>query len=161
MQVSLIVAMARNRVIGRDQHLPWHLPQDLRHFRATTLGKPILMGRRTFESLGRPLPGRTNLVLTRDLAWSAPGALVLHSITEALEAAAGRAELVVIGGAEVYRQTLPLAQRIYLTRVQSDIAGDTYFPELDARRWRVSSSAAQPADAQHVYALTFETLERD
>jgi dihydrofolate reductase len=161
MLVSLIVAMARNRVIGVDNHLPWHLPEDLRRFRAATLGKPILMGRRTFESIGRALPGRTNLVLTRARDLSAPGAQSVHSIAEALEAAAGAVELVVIGGAEVYRATLPLARRIYLTRVDADIAGDTYFPELDAVQWGVSTRAAQPADAQHAHALTFETLERD
>src|SRR5580765_6610495 len=123
--VSLIVAMARNGVIGRDNALPWRLAEDLRRFKAATLGKPILMGRKTFESIGHALPGRTNLVLTRDARWTAPGAVVVHSVEAALAAAQGAAELVVIGGAEVYRLVMPFARRIYLTHVHADVPGDT------------------------------------
>ena len=158
--VSLIVAMARNGVIGREQALPWRLPEDLKRFRAFTLGKPILMGRKTYDSLGRPLPGRDNLVLTRDRAWSAAGVRVVHSLEEALAAARPSAELVVIGGAQIYRLTLPLAQRLYLTRVHADVPGDTYFPRIDAAEWADVAQSAHPVDDRHAFAITFTTLER-
>lgn len=151
--------MAENGVIGRDNQLPWVLPEDLRRFKAITLGKPILMGRRTFESIGRPLPGRSSLVLTRSSSFQAAGTQIVHSLEEALDAASASAELVVIGGAEVYRAALPLARRIYLTRVQAQVAGDTRFPELPAG-WRHLDRSVWPADARHAYPLTFETLER-
>jgi dihydrofolate reductase len=140
--VALIVAVARNGVIGRDNTLPWRLPADLKHFKATTLGKPIVMGRKTFESLGKPLPGRTNIVITRDRNFAADGAVIVHSLEEALgEAAAvaardGAAEVMVIGGAEIYRQALLLAQTVYYTRVLLDVEGDAFFPELDAGQWQ-------------------------
>jgi len=158
--VSLIVAMAQNGVIGRDNALPWRLPEDLRRFKASTLGKPILMGRKTFESIGRALPGRSNFVLTRDRGWSAPGVAVVHSVEEALAQAAGAAELVAIGGAEIYRLVLPFARRIYLTHVHADVPGDTYFPEFDATQWADVECSMQPADERHAYPVTFVTLER-
>jgi dihydrofolate reductase len=158
--VSLIVAMARNGVIGRDNALPWHLSEDLRRFKAATLGKPILMGRKTFESIGHALPGRTNLVLTRDRAWSAPGAVVVHSVEAALVAAGDAAELVVIGGAEIYRLVMPFARRIYLTHVQADVPGDTYFPDFDPTQWVDVACDERAADEQNAYPVTFLTLER-
>jgi dihydrofolate reductase len=158
--LSLIVARARNGVIGRDNALPWRLPQDLRRFRALTLGKPILMGRRTFESIGRALPGRTNLVLTRDPHWRAPGVLVVHSVAEALALTRASAELVVIGGAEIFRLLLPRAHRMYLTDVHADVPGDTFFPEFDLTQWAAVERRVQPADAHHAHALTFLILER-
>jgi dihydrofolate reductase len=160
MLLSLIVAVARNGVIGRDNHLPWRLPEDLKHFKARTLTKPVLMGRRTFESIGRPLPGRTNLVLTRDLTFQAAGVLGVHSLEQALKAVPNAPELIVIGGAIVYGEALPFAQRIYLTRVNADVTGDAYFPALDAGEWRLTQRAAHPADDRHAHAFTFETLER-
>jgi dihydrofolate reductase len=158
--LSLIVARAQNGVIGRDNALPWRLPQDLKRFRALTLGKPILMGRRTFESIGRALPGRTNLVLTRDRHWHAPGVLVVHSVEEALALTRASAELVVIGGAQIFRLLLPQARRIYLTDVHADIPGDTFFPEIDRTQWADVERHQQPADARHAHPLTFVTLER-
>jgi dihydrofolate reductase len=158
--ISLIVAMAQNGVIGRDNSLPWRLPEDLKRFRAFTLGKPILMGRKTFESLGRPLPGRTNLVLTRARSWSADGVIVVHSVEEALMQAASSDELVVIGGAEIYRLVLPVARRIYLTHVHADVPGDITFPEFDSTQWADVECSSQPADDEHAYPLTFVTLER-
>jgi dihydrofolate reductase len=158
--VSLIVAMAQNGVIGRDNALPWRLPEDLRRFKAATLGKPILMGRKTFQSIGRALPGRLNLVLTRDRDWSAPGAVVVHSMEAALSAAAGAEELVVIGGAEIYRLVMPFARRIYLTHVHADVPGDTYFPAFDPTQWVDVASDRHPADERHAYPVTFITLER-
>ena len=135
--VSLIVAMARNGVIGRGNAMPWHLPVDLKRFKALTLGKPILMGRKTYEAIGRALPGRDNLVLTRARDWHAEGVAVVHSVAEALQRAAASPELAVIGGAEVYRLTLPLAGRIYLTQVLAEVDGDTFsrsFPAASGAR---------------------------
>lgn len=160
MLISLIVAMTRQRVVGRDNQLPWHLPDDLKHFKALTLDKPVLMGRRTFESIGRPLVGRTNLVLTSDPSFSAPGILVLSSIDEVLEAVPRTPELMVIGGATVYQQTLPFARRLYVTWVEGEVQGDTYFPAFDPLQWRSSSRRDQPANERNAYPLTFETFER-
>ena len=158
--VSLIVAMARNGVIGRDNALPWRLSEDLRRFKAATLGKPILMGRKTFESIGHALPGRTNLVLTRDPGWTAPGAVVVHSLEAALAAAAGAAELVVIGGAQIYRLVMPFARRMYLTHVHADVPGDTYFPDFDPTQWLDVECIERAADERNTYPVTFVTLER-
>jgi dihydrofolate reductase len=162
-RVSLIVAVAENGVIGRAGQLPWHLPDDLKRFKALTLGKPMLMGRRTFESIGRPLPGRTSLVLTRAAGWAAPaGALAVHSMDEALAQArrCGAEELAVIGGAEVFHLALPLARRIDLTRVHAEVSGDVHFPQLDPREWREIERMDHPADARHAHAMTFSVLER-
>lgn len=158
--VSLIVAMAQNGIIGRGNALPWRLSEDLKRFKAATLGKPILMGRRTFESIGRALPGRVNLVLTRDRAWSAPGVIVVHSVEEALAQAGAASELMVIGGADVYRQVMPFARRIYLTHVHAEVRGDTYFPAFDPSQWVDVACEARPADEKNEYPVTFLTLER-
>ena len=158
--ISLIVAMAQNGVIGRDNALPWRLPEDLKRFKAFTLGKPILMGRKTFEAIGQPLPGRANLVLTRDREWRAKGVIPVHSVEGALLQTRTCDELVAIGGAEVYRLLLPLARRIYLTHVHADVPGDTYFPAFDPAQWDDIEYRSLPADERHVYPLTFVTLER-
>ena len=161
--IALIVAVAENGVIGRAGQLPWHLPDDLKRFKALTMGKPMLMGRRTFESIGRPLPGRTSLVLTHAAHWAPPpGALAVHSIDEALAEVRQRdaQELAVIGGAEVFRLALPLARRIDLTEVHAKVEGDVYFPQLDPREWRETERVDHPADARHAYAMTFSVLER-
>jgi dihydrofolate reductase len=160
MLVSLVVAMARNHVIGRNNALPWHLPADLKHFKSITLGKPVIMGRRTFESIGKPLPGRTNLVLTRATGWQAPGAITTHSIEEALSSVRDCNEVVGIGGAEIFQRLLPLAGRIYLTRIHADIAGDTWFPPLDPVEWKVTDSVDFRADERNPHDMTFVTLER-
>lgn len=151
--------MARNGVIGRGNAMPWHLPADLKRFKALTLGKPILMGRKTYESIGRALPGRDNLVLTRARDWRAEGVTVVHSVDEALQQAAASAELVVIGGAEVYQLTLPLARRIYLTHVLADVDGDTFFPPFSPSEWRDIECSEHAADERHAYAMSFVTLE--
>jgi dihydrofolate reductase len=158
--VSLIVAMAQNGVIGRENALPWRLPEDLRRFRSFTLGKPILMGRKTFDSIGRPLPGRVNLVLTRDRRWLAAGVTAVHSVEEALTQAGSSEELVAIGGAEIYRLVLPFARRIYLTHVHADVEGDIYFPDFDPTQWADVECSMHPADDDHAYPITFVTLER-
>jgi dihydrofolate reductase len=158
--ISLVVARALNGVIGRDNALPWRLPADLRHFKTLTMGKPMLMGRRTFDSIGRALPGRVNLVLTRDSAWQAPGTVVVHSLDEAFEQAGSAPELVVIGGAELFKLVLPLAKRVYLTDVQAVLPGDTRFPDLAPNEWREVECSRHAADADHAHAMTFRTLER-
>jgi dihydrofolate reductase len=148
--------MARNHVIGRDNGLPWRLPADLQRFKAVTMGKPVLMGRKTYESIGKPLPGRTNLVLTRDSGWRAPGVVVVHSIDEALRGE----ELAGIGGAEIFQLLIPLATRIHLTRIEADIPGDTVFPPLDYSEWVETDSRSLAADLRNAYDMTFVTLER-
>jgi dihydrofolate reductase len=159
-RVALVVAMADNGVIGRDGGLPWHLPDDLKYFKVVTFGKPVLMGRRTFDSIGKPLPGRRNLVLSRAAAASVPGVEYVRSVEQARALAAGAAELCVIGGAEVYALALPLATRIYLTRVHALVTGDVYFPLRDFSGWRESDSVSHAADERHAYAMSFVTLER-
>ena len=158
--VSLVVAMARNHVIGRDNTLPWRLPADLKHFKEVTWGKPILMGRKTFQSIGKPLPGRSNLVLTRDRGWKAEGVLVVHSLDEALERVQDAPELAGIGGAEVFQVLMPLASRIHLTRIDADIPGDTVFPPIDYSQWVELDARQLAADERNAFAMTFVTLER-
>src|SRR4030095_13260387 len=158
--LSLVVAMAENGVIGNSNRLPWHLPADLKHFKSVTMGKPMLMGRKTFESIGKALPGRRNLVMTRGRPIDAAGVETVTSLEEALAATQDAAELMVIGGAEIFRICLPRAQRIYLTRVHAPIAGDTRFPAVDWNEWHRVERSVQPADEKNAYALTFLTLER-
>jgi dihydrofolate reductase len=160
--LSMIAAVAENGVIGNKGTLPWRLPDDMAHFRRTTLGKPVVMGRRTYESLGRkPLPRRTNVVVTRDPNFSAPpNVKVAHSLDAALVLAAEAPEVVVIGGAELYAEALPAARRIYLTRVYARPAGDAFFPELDPAEWHESLLLEHPADMEHLYAFTIVQLDR-
>lgn len=162
-QVVLVAAMDRNRAIGRGNDLPWRLPNDLRRFKALTLGKPVLMGRRTAESLGRALPGRRNLVLTRSGAVPFEAMEPVASVEEALRAVAdmGAPELCVIGGGEVYALLLPRADAMRLTLVDTAVEGaDTYFPPLDATRWRETARAAHPADARHAHPYAFVDYQR-
>lgn len=164
-QLALIWAMARNRVIGRGNALPWRLPADLAHFKALTSGHPVLMGRKTFLSLGRPLPNRTNVVVTRDSGFAPPGCVVANSLEQALKL--GRRHctdahptLFVIGGENLYAQTLPLADRMYITLVDADVEGDAWFPEFDWREWEEIARRDQPADDRNQYGCTFITLDR-
>ncbi len=160
-RVALVVAMAENGVIGKDGGLPWHLPDDLKYFKVVTFGKPVLMGHRTFDSIGKPLPGRRNLVLSRAASGPEAGVEYVRSVEQARALAAGAAELCVIGGAQVYALALPLATRIYLTRVQAVVEGDIRFPLRDFSAWRASDPVTHAADARHAYAMSFVTLERD
>lgn len=138
--------MARNRVIGRDGKLPWHLSADLKRFKAITLGHHIIMGRKTWESIGRPLPGRTSIVVTRNPSYVAAGATVVSSLAAALESARGDTEVFVIGGAEVYRDALPQADRIYVTELQADYEGDVHFPPLIPAQWRAGKRERHAAE---------------
>lgn len=162
MKVALIVAAAVNNVIGRNNQLPWHLPQDLKYFKAKTLGKPIIMGRKTYESIGRPLPGRPNIVVTRNQSWAAAGVHAVTSVENAL-ALAGRLtadqqielqEVMVIGGAEIYKEAFPLADRIYLTRIDISVDGDAWFSALDPHEWRlVSSQVGEGGELPHKFLV--------
>lgn len=136
-RISLIAAVARNGVIGRDNGLPWHLPEDLKHFRTLTTGHPVVMGRKTYESIGRPLPGRRNMVITRDAQFRAEGCERFPSLEQALEACAGTTdEVFIIGGAQLYAHALEAAHRLYLTEIDQDVPGDICFPSFDRRQWR-------------------------
>ncbi len=158
--ITLIVAVADSGVIGRDNTLPWHLPEDLKRFKRLTMGKPIVMGRKTFESIGKPLPGRQNIVVTRDTNYRREGVTVVHDAEAALRAAGPVAEVMVIGGAELFRALLPRAGRIHLTRVHGNIEGDVMWPALDDREWQVVEREIHSADERHEHAMTFEVLER-
>lgn len=155
--LTLLVARSRNGVIGVDNRLPWHLPEDLKRFRALTMGHPIIMGRRTWDSIGRPLPGRRSIVVTRDNAWRAEGAEVAHSIGDALVRCSSAERPFVIGGGELYEATLHLATHIELTEIDLEIEGDVHFPQLDPKHWR--ELAREPGESQGI-RYAFVTLER-
>lgn len=156
--VSLVVAVARNGVIGRDNDLPWRLPDDLKRFKAITLGKPVVMGRKTFESIGRPLPGRENRVVSRQPGLGVEGCRVFAKLQDAL--AGPEEEVMVIGGAQIYAEALPLAQRLFLTEVDAEVEGDARFPDLDPAAWREVGREEHAADERHAYAFRFRVLER-
>ncbi len=157
--LSLVAAVAANRVIGRSGAVPWRLPADLAHFRKLTLGHPVLMGRRTFQSIGWPLAGRRNIVLSRSQDLQAPGCIVVHSLEEAREAA-GEEELFVIGGAEVYALCLPRAARLYITHIDVEVPGDTYFPVIDSSAWTEVNARCGRVDAENTLSHRFVTYER-
>ncbi len=166
MYISLIVAVAENGVIGRNGELPWHIPADLKHFKSTTMGKPLIMGRKTFESIGKPLPGRTMIVITRRSDYAPDGAIITNSWAAALEAAtsilkeSGEDEVMVIGGAEIYGIALEQADRLYLTEIYTAIDGDTVFPEIDRSHWREMSRQDHAPEEPDGPAFSFIVLER-
>jgi dihydrofolate reductase len=159
--LALIVAADRRGVIGRGGSLPWHLPNDLKRFKSLTMGKPIVMGRRTWDSIGRALPGRHSIVVTRQPRLEIDGATVVHSLEDALRAAGPVPEVCVIGGADIFRLALPLANRVELTVVEAEVAGDTYLPALDPREWLEAAREPHLADSRHAYPYTFVTLVRE
>lgn len=158
MRLSLIVAASDNGCIGRDGDLPWRLPEDLKRFKQVTMGKPIIMGRKTYESIGRPLPGRTNIVVTRQPGYEAPGCSVVHSLAEALQVAASdpAEEAFVIGGAALYADALPQADVLHLTRVHAIVEGDVYLPPVPWETFELTASEAHPPDERHAHPYTFE-----
>jgi dihydrofolate reductase len=162
MIVSAIAAAARNNVIGKDNQIPWYLPADLVYFKRATLGHHIIMGRNSFHSIGRPLPKRTNIVITRDPFFTASGVLVAHSVEEALGMAfdAGETEAFIIGGGVIYRESMDLWDRIYLTEVDLTVDGDVFFPEIDPTEWNEISRESHPADEKNEWGYTFRVLER-
>jgi dihydrofolate reductase len=161
MSVTLIAAIARNRVIGKDGGLPWRLPADLRHFKRTTVGHPLIMGRRTFESFGRPLPDRTNIVVTRNPHYRPAGAVVVASFDAAMKIARGEDDEIFVGGGEdVFRHFLPLADRMILTWIGGEFEGDTFFPEFDESAWRIVSRADHEPDEKNRWPYSFVVYER-
>ena len=159
-RVSLIVAMARNRVIGANNTLPWHLPADLRHFKTLTMGHHIVMGRKTYESIGKPLPGRTSVVVTRNVDYAPSDVIVVNSLESAIAACGNDEEIFVIGGAELYRQAITLADRIYLTEIDADISGDAHFTEFDRKLWQEAGRVSHAPDEKNAHAFHFVVYER-
>ena len=160
MRVSLIVAMAKNRVIGANGAIPWRLPNELQLFKRVTMGHHIIMGRKTWESIGRLLPGRTSVIVTRQHGYIVEGAVVTHTLTDALAACGTDSEAFVIGGGELFREALPIVQRIYLTTVDATPAGDTLMPEFDLTLWRETSAESFAPDARHACGYRFAVLDR-
>ena len=160
MKLSLIVATANNNAIGRNNELPWHLPQDLKYFKSVTLGKPVIMGRRTWQSIGKPLPGRTNIVISRSASLGLAGAVVARDLTTALAAAGEVPEVMIIGGAEIYALAFPYVRRIYLTRVHGNVDGAIRMPPLDLTRWQEVSRTDQSTDERNSHASSYFVLER-
>lgn len=156
MRIAMIAAMANNRVIGKDNKMPWHLPEDLKHFKAMTLGKPVVMGRKTFESIGRPLPGRHNIVITRQNDYQPEGVSCVNSFEAAKELVSDCEELVVIGGGQLYKEILPLADTLYLTFIELTVDGDTFFPEWDDGSWTLTEKVVEINESQLQYS--FNTL---
>jgi dihydrofolate reductase len=156
----LVAAVAANGVIGRDGKLPWHLPEDLKRFKALTMGHHIVMGRRTYESIGRLLPGRTSVIVTRDRNYAVPGAIMASSVEDAVSKCAGDDEVFVIGGAQIYQAALPSADRLYLTRVEAQLRGDTYFPAWDAQQWELRSSEALSPEPSSGAPVEYRVYER-
>ncbi|WP_456404421.1 type 3 dihydrofolate reductase [Thiolapillus sp.] len=158
--ISIIAAMARNRVIGKDNGLPWRLPADLQHFKQITMGKPMIMGRKTWESLPGLLPGRPHIVVTRNPDYNAEGATVVHSLEEGFAAAGDADEIMIVGGANLYAQALSHAQRMYLTQIDVEVDGDAWFPEYDLGKWRETASETHPANEKNPFDYLFITLEK-
>ena len=161
MLISMIVAMAANGVIGVDNKIPWRLPRDQQRFKVITMGKPIVMGRKTYESIGRPLPGRHNIVVSRKPDYKAEGCTVVHSPEAALAAAGDVEEVVVIGGAYLYKYFLPVSGRLYLTILDESFAGDVFFPEFDVSEWRTTLSERHGPDEKNAHRYRFMVLERE
>ncbi|HEY9052549.1 MAG TPA: type 3 dihydrofolate reductase [Gammaproteobacteria bacterium] len=159
MMISLIAAMDKNRLIGKENGLPWHLPADFKHFKQVTMGKPIIMGRKTFESIGKPLPGRKNIVISRK-GFSADGVIVVDSIEQALQEVKNAEEVMIIGGASFYEQMINKAVRMYLTHVDAECEGDAWFPEFDINDWSVVSEEVHKADEKNNYNFTIKVYQR-
>lgn len=159
MIVAMIVAMTRNGVIGKDNDMPWHLPADLAYFKQTTLGKPIVMGRNTFNSIGKPLPGRRNVIVSQTLSEAPVGTELVASPAAALELLQGEDEVMVMGGGQLYQAFLPLSQRLYLTQIEADIGGDTYFP-FHASDWHLQSEQVRPCDERNQYQCRFQVYKK-
>lgn len=159
-RVSVIAAMAANRVIGQGNRLPWHLPEDLQHFKALTMGHHIVMGRKTYDSIGKPLPGRTTVIVTRNMDYAVPGCIAVNSIDAALAACHGDSEIFFVGGAEIYAQVLPIADRLYLTEIKRDFPGDARFPPIDASQWQEIARERHTAGGDDPFEYHFVIYER-
>jgi dihydrofolate reductase len=160
MNLTIIAAMSENRVIGRDNDLAWHLPDDLKRFKELTRGHHVIMGRKTFESVGKPLPGRTNIIVTNQKDYKAPGCIIVHTLKEAIQKAENDSQPYIIGGGKIYDQALPLCDTIELTHIHAHVEGDTYFPEVDTNKWQIVAKESHPADDKHEFAFDFLTYHR-
>jgi dihydrofolate reductase len=160
MSISIIVAMAKNRTIGIDNTLPWRCPEDLKHFKALTMGHHMIMGRKTFESIGRPLPGRTTLVVTRDSTLKIDGCQIAHSLPEAIEACANDSQTFIVGGADIYTQAIDSVDTLYITEIQQDVTGDAWFPEFDAGKWQEVSREVRLQETPQALEYHFVTYRR-
>ncbi len=162
MTISFVVAASENHVIGKDNKLPWHLPNDLKFFKNTTWAMPVIMGRKTFESFGKALPGRTNIVITRQTDWKADGVIAVNTLAQAVEAAAetDTKEAFIIGGGDIFLQSWPKADKIYITRVHAEFEGDTFFPEIAGNEWQLESDIEFEADEKHRYSYSFQVWRR-
>ena len=162
MKISFIVAASTNNAIGKNNQLLWHLPNDLKFFKNTTWGMPVIMGRKTFESVNKPLPGRFNFVITRQPNWTADGVIVATDVADAIKKAAATncKEAFIIGGGEIFKETIDLADKIYLTRIHAVLEGDTFFPAIEENKWQLISNTDLGADEKHVFAYSFQTWER-
>ena len=160
--ISLIVAASTNNAIGKDNQLLWHLPNDLKFFKNTTWGMPVIMGRKTFEAVNKPLPGRFNIVITRQQGWKAEGTIAATDLNDALQKATATNcnEIFVIGGGEIYKQAMEIADKIYITRVHAALDGDTFFPTIDETKWELRSAREFVADEKHAFAYSFQTWEK-
>jgi len=159
--ISFIVAMDKNRVIGKDNQLPWHLPADLKFFKRVTMGHPIIMGRNTYESIGKPLPGRENIIVTRNKEYAQEGCTIIHSVDELLQMASRQNEEVfVIGGAELFQATFSMADRLYITKIEEEFTGDTYFPEFNQSEWELVSQEKGIRDEKNPYEYFFTIYNR-
>ncbi len=160
MSLSLIVAMARNRTIGINNTLPWRCPEDLKHFKALTMGHHMIMGRKTFDSIGKPLPGRTTVIVTRNAELKVEGCVVAHSLQQAISACANDSEIFIVGGAELYTQALPLVDKLYITEIQQDVEGDAHFPEFDQSRWQLVSKDVRSQETPQPLEFHFASYQR-
>ena len=160
MKISLIVAFDENRLIGRDNGLPWHLPADLKHFKSLTMGHYMIMGRKTFESIGKPLPGRTSVIITRQTDYVAEGCIVTQNFTEAMMSCTGQSEIFIIGGAQIFECTLPLADKLYITQIHHGVEGDTFFPEINIAEWELISEEEHKADEKNQFDFSFQVWIR-
>lgn len=162
MTISAIVATAKDNVIGKDNNIPWYLPADLKYFKKTTMGHPIIMGRKSFISIGRPLPKRTNIIITRDPFFMASGCIVVHSLAEAIDVAKanGEEEIFIIGGGQIYEQAMPFLHKIYLTEVEVEVEGEIYFPKINEDEWKEIARERHAPDEKNEYAYSFVVLER-
>ena len=160
MNLTIIAAMSENRVIGRDNDLAWHLPDDLKRFKELTKGHHVIMGRKTYESVGRPLPNRTNIVVTAQRDYKAPGCIIVNTLKEAIQKAENDSQPYVIGGGKIYEQALALSDTLELTHIHAQVEGDTYFPEVDTTKWQIVAKESHPADEKHEFAFDFLTYQR-
>lgn len=160
MIVSIIVAMDKNRVIGKDNKLPWRLPRELQYVKKTTMGHPIIMGRKNYESIGKPLPGRRNMILTRKNNYSAEGCEIVHSVEDVFKMCEGEDEIFIFGGEQIYRLFLPYTEKLYITRIHNEFEGDTFFPEIDWNEWKEVSSFQGITDEKNPYTYFFHVYER-